>query len=353
MMPKQQLAQRLREMSQGWATTEKFFHDQVVGASANSLAASPPLPPGCFSPPVFGTAPPSFSMSPVVGRSPGGGSGDASFAPSWHIATGRSPAARSPPASSPVAGDGASGNADVFFPPAFPATLAPAPAATPAARNPAAKSPMATTSVAKCPTAPRAAAAGAPDVTRPPGLEAAVAPRAAPPKLPLQRGESQKARTYQPGKLLVEAAAIKHDSDNRSQCSTVDSLLEATPATSLPSSSPARSAASPEDMTRRLSGMGEATAFGGLPPAKPLPGLLGAPVVSLPSAGSAGHFAGRCKPCAFVQAKGCQSGIDCKFCHLCEPGEKKRRLREKKAFFGAQRELRRQQAAVHSLAWAA
>ncbi|OLQ05353.1 hypothetical protein AK812_SmicGene11476 [Symbiodinium microadriaticum] len=45
--------------------------------------------------------------------------------------------------------------------------------------------------------------------------------------------------------------------------------------------------------------------------------------------GSRGHNLRLCKPCAFWNTKGCKDGVDCKFCHLCEPGEKKRR---KKAF---------------------
>merc|ERR1712176_357735 len=60
------------------------------------------------------------------------------------------------------------------------------------------------------------------------------------------------------------------------------------------------------------------------PPAGPALGSS-----ELPSAGSAGHAAGRCKPCAFVHTKGCENGIMCEFCHLCEPGEKKRRHKEK------------------------
>lgn len=43
------------------------------------------------------------------------------------------------------------------------------------------------------------------------------------------------------------------------------------------------------------------------------------------SIGSLNHGVGACKPCAFVHTKGCQSGVDCTFCHLCPPGEKKRR----------------------------
>mmetsp|Transcript_41283 Transcript_41283/g.127823 ORF Transcript_41283/g.127823 Transcript_41283/m.127823 type:complete len:253 (-) Transcript_41283:31-789(-) len=50
----------------------------------------------------------------------------------------------------------------------------------------------------------------------------------------------------------------------------------------------------------------------------------------LPSVGSASHFEGRCKPCAFLY-EGCANGTSCKFCHLCPPGELKRRKREKLA----------------------
>jgi len=58
--------------------------------------------------------------------------------------------------------------------------------------------------------------------------------------------------------------------------------------------------------------------------------------------GSAGHNTGRCKPCAFIHTdKGCMQGIECKFCHRCEPGEKKRRRREKWERVRQRRELRR------------
>jgi len=53
--------------------------------------------------------------------------------------------------------------------------------------------------------------------------------------------------------------------------------------------------------------------------------------VELPSVGSKGHARGRCKPCAFFHIKGCDNGALCKFCHLCDPGEKKRRAKEKLA----------------------
>jgi len=48
------------------------------------------------------------------------------------------------------------------------------------------------------------------------------------------------------------------------------------------------------------------------------------------SAGSAGHFAGLCKPCAFWHNKGCGNGAQCSFCHLCPPGEKQRRKNTRK-----------------------
>jgi len=47
------------------------------------------------------------------------------------------------------------------------------------------------------------------------------------------------------------------------------------------------------------------------------------------SAGSV-HHPHDCKPCAwFHHARGCQRGSDCEFCHLCPPGEIKRRKKEK------------------------
>jgi hypothetical protein len=56
----------------------------------------------------------------------------------------------------------------------------------------------------------------------------------------------------------------------------------------------------------------------------PEPPCLGSP--ERPTQGSSNHHLGTCKPCAFVgKPGGCQSGVECKFCHLCEPGEKQRR----------------------------
>jgi hypothetical protein len=56
----------------------------------------------------------------------------------------------------------------------------------------------------------------------------------------------------------------------------------------------------------------------------------------VPTMGSVGHGLGNCKPCAFAwKAPGCGNGMDCPFCHICGPGEKKRRSKDKRAQFKA------------------
>lgn len=59
----------------------------------------------------------------------------------------------------------------------------------------------------------------------------------------------------------------------------------------------------------------------------------------LPSIGSLGHDTGDCKPCAFFNTKGCGNEKSCKFCHLCDPGEKKRRLKIKKAHYNSVKQM--------------
>jgi hypothetical protein len=68
------------------------------------------------------------------------------------------------------------------------------------------------------------------------------------------------------------------------------------------------------------------------PPAPRAPPLMRvrSDAAELPSVGSAGHGAGRCKPCAFFHTVGCENAASCVFCHLCAPGEKKRRQKERK-----------------------
>lgn len=70
----------------------------------------------------------------------------------------------------------------------------------------------------------------------------------------------------------------------------------------------------------------------------------------LPSVGSAGHHLGTCKPCAFT-IKGCASGGDCPFCHLCDPSEKKRRRKEKATFLKGLSRLRKQVASGDGVGW--
>jgi len=53
----------------------------------------------------------------------------------------------------------------------------------------------------------------------------------------------------------------------------------------------------------------------------------------VPTVGSIEHVSGNCKPCAFYYKQGCENGVQCKFCHLCEAGEKRRRQKDKKTQF--------------------
>jgi len=57
--------------------------------------------------------------------------------------------------------------------------------------------------------------------------------------------------------------------------------------------------------------------------------VLGSEV--LPSIGSGAHATGECRPCAFFHKNRCVTGRTCLFCHLCDAGEKKRRLRLQKS----------------------
>lgn len=79
-----------------------------------------------------------------------------------------------------------------------------------------------------------------------------------------------------------------------------------------------------------LSGVhGSAVTAAGAPQPLSLADLV-APRTSC-STGSALHFQGKCKPCAFFwKVVGCKYGSECQFCHLCDPDERKRRNREKR-----------------------
>merc|ERR1712048_399776 len=51
--------------------------------------------------------------------------------------------------------------------------------------------------------------------------------------------------------------------------------------------------------------------------------MLGTP--EMPTVGSLNHCTGTCRPCAHAHSRGCKNGVQCNFCHLCPPGELKRR----------------------------
>lgn len=87
-------------------------------------------------------------------------------------------------------------------------------------------------------------------------------------------------------------------------------------------------------------------AAGAAPPAaawapEPAEALPEAELGSLayPTLGSQGHRFGTCTPCAFVFTKGCGNGVQCPFCHLCEPDERKKRAKDKRS---AKRSARQQ-----------
>uniref|UniRef100_A0A7S0B6N3 C3H1-type domain-containing protein n=1 Tax=Pyrodinium bahamense TaxID=73915 RepID=A0A7S0B6N3_9DINO len=66
---------------------------------------------------------------------------------------------------------------------------------------------------------------------------------------------------------------------------------------------------------------------------------LGSP--ERPTIGSARHYLGICKPCAHAfKTHGCQNGVDCNFCHLCEPGELKKRRKERQVLQRSAQKLR-------------
>mmetsp|Transcript_118770 Transcript_118770/g.378802 ORF Transcript_118770/g.378802 Transcript_118770/m.378802 type:complete len:348 (+) Transcript_118770:104-1147(+) len=75
------------------------------------------------------------------------------------------------------------------------------------------------------------------------------------------------------------------------------------------------------------------SAFGGPEALSALEDFQAGPPGEFPTEGSKGHQFRVCKPCAFVNTKGCKDGVECKFCHLCGPGEKKRRKKERTTFW--------------------
>jgi len=47
--------------------------------------------------------------------------------------------------------------------------------------------------------------------------------------------------------------------------------------------------------------------------------------------GSVRHYRKTCMPCAFLWTRGCENGVACPFCHLCDKGERKRRQKHRAA----------------------
>jgi len=60
-----------------------------------------------------------------------------------------------------------------------------------------------------------------------------------------------------------------------------------------------------------------------------------------PSIGSRLHHLQKCRPCAFVHTKGCDDGLNCEFCHFCEPGERRRRRKGKREVMNNRRAMQR------------
>jgi len=122
--------------------------------------------------------------------------------------------------------------------------------------------------------------------------------------------------------LLIDLTSTKHtmmeDGDHGSDCSTVD--------TDTPK------ALDVEEALRSKTASDCSTVDTDTPP-----GLaqsvewseLTQPWSELPSVGSGGHGFGMCRPCVFVHTKGCASGQDCAFCHVCPPDAKKIRKKAK------------------------
>jgi hypothetical protein len=128
-----------------------------------------------------------------------------------------------------------------------------------------------------------------------------------------------------------EEHLVVSSEDCRSQCSTADtredqhtilSPNQMTTATRTSLTAPQSKIKEPEEVVSKPSHKG--------------PAVIGS--AARPSIGSVRHNKSKCKPCAFFQTEGCESGINCLFCHLCEAGEKKRRkkaLRERRRTIAA------------------
>jgi len=161
----------------------------------------------------------------------------------------------------------------------------------------------------------------------PPGLDAFAGLRAYRPAeiLSLSSWLPAQKSAQQPGEVPPLAAGNSKDL-NSSSCSTADTAeLDAR---SVPDAEEGAQQEGPPGVRRQPLSL-EAALTGVVP-------ALGSP--ELPTEGSRGHGVS-CKPCAFVFKGGCNSGVQCKFCHLCPAEEKKMRKkqwREQKRVAGTQ-----------------
>lgn len=86
---------------------------------------------------------------------------------------------------------------------------------------------------------------------------------------------------------------------------------------------------------------GELSSDSQSPQASPIEPFACRSVEALSSVGSAGHWAGTCKPCAYFHTRGCTAGAACTFCHLCSSDERKKRRKQKSAMMRAERDAQK------------
>lgn len=147
-------------------------------------------------------------------------------------------------------------------------------------------------------------------------------------KKPSRKHDPESRMPYQPGQLLARSAQYDSPADIQPSAHNHQRRTQASSSTPPCATADAevRSECSTADTAE--GSVTQAQTQEHLPPQEGGPTLLGMPPV--PTVGSAGHLLGMCKPCAFVFKGGCANGVECTFCHLCEPGEKKRRKKESK-----------------------
>jgi len=151
----------------------------------------------------------------------------------------------------------------------------------PALRNPSLEEYIREREAQSCPVSPRYAIFEGELPSPPPGQ---------PPLLPGRAGD------------LELAHAFKHDKDVMSR--PTDERVDASSESSDSSSSDSNVE---EDSEQKMKVISLSSGLG------------------IQSRGSRSHQSGCCKPCAFFWKDGCKNGQDCQYCHLCPPGELKRR----------------------------